>query len=74
MNMKLFRKKSTLVLLLFIGSIKSQTFKIEHPIADMLDSLSSQKMFDNVFSKPVFPKNNTYKYREDSIPLFDDNT
>ena len=72
--MKLFRKKSTIVLLLFIGSIKSQTFKIEHPIADMLDSLSSQKMFDNVFSKPVFPKNNKYKYREDSIPLFDDNT
>ena len=72
--MKLYRKKSTLILLLFIGSIKSQTFKIEHPIADMLDSLSSQKMFDNVFSKPVFPKNNKYKYREDSIPLFDDNT
>ena len=52
--MKLFRKKSTIVLLLFIGSIKSQTFKIDHPIADMLDSLSSQKMFENAFSKPVF--------------------
>ena len=60
--MKLFRKKSTIVLLLFIGSIKSQTFKIDHPIADMLDSLSSQKMFENAFSKPVFPKNNKYKY------------
>ncbi len=72
MNMKLFRKKSTIVLLLFIGSIKSQTFKIEHPIADMLDSLSSQKMFENAFSKPVFPKNNKYKYTIDSIPILDD--
>ena len=52
--MKLYRKKSTLILLLFIGSIKSQTFKIEHPIADMLDSLSSQKMFDNVLIVQLF--------------------
>ena len=74
--MTFIRKKNTFVLLLIIGSltIKSQSYSVEHPIADMLDSLSSQKMFDNVFSKPIFPKNNKYKYREDSIPLFDDNT
>ena len=74
--MKFIRKKHTFVLLLFIGSltISSQSYSVEHPIADMLDSLSSKKMFDNVFSKPVFPKNNKYKYREDSIPIFDDNT
>lgn len=75
--MKFIRKKNTFVLLLFfLGSliIRSQSYSVEHPIADMLDSLSSKKIFDNVFFKPVFPKNNKYKYREDSIPMFDDNT
>ncbi|MCW3077001.1 MAG: soluble lytic murein transglycosylase-like protein [Bacteroidetes bacterium] len=46
----------------------------DDPIAAMLDSLSNQKMFETAFAKPVFPKNNKYKFTQDSIPKYDDYT
>lgn len=47
---------------------------VDNPIAAMLDSLSTQKMFETAFSKPVFPKNNKFKFAQDSIPRYDDYT
>ncbi len=52
----------------------AQTPVADNPIAAMLDSLLTQKMFETAFSKPVFPKNNKYKFREDSVPYYDDYT
>ncbi len=54
--------------------VKAQTYGVDDPIAAMLDSLSTQKMFETAFSKPVFPKNNKYKFGVDSIPKYDDYT
>ena len=68
-----FLKKSLILPVLIIHlQVSSQNTSIELPFADMLDSLSSQKMFDNAFNRPVFPKNNKYKFAEDSIPRYDD--
>lgn len=57
---------------------KAQTAPIsigaDDPVAAMLDSLANQKMFETAFSKPVFPKNNKYKFTQDSIPKYDDYT
>lgn len=53
---------------------KAQTVAMDDPIAAMLDSLLSQKMFETAFSKPVFPKNNKYKFGIDSVPKYDDYT
>ena len=39
----------------------------------MLDSLSSQKMFEAAFSRPIFNKNNKHKFAEDSVPVYGDN-
>lgn len=73
--MSLLKRLHALSILLFSSLlINAQTETVEHPIADMLDSLSSQKMFETAFSKPVFPKNNKYKFTEDSIPRYDDYT
>ena len=52
----------------------AQTSLVEHPIADMLDSLSTQKMFETAFTRPIFPKNNKYKFTQDSVPRYDDYT
>jgi membrane-bound lytic murein transglycosylase D len=54
--------------------LNGQTLTVENPIADMLDSLSTQKMFETAFSRPIFPKNNKYKFAEDSVPVYDDYT
>lgn len=54
--------------------VKAQTYGVDDPIAAMLDSLSTQKMFETAFSRPVFPKNNKYKFAADSIPKYDDYT
>ena len=62
------------VTLLTVTSLSAQTITVENPIADMLDSLSSQKMFSTAFSRPIFPKNNKYKFAEDSVPVYDDYT
>lgn len=53
---------------------KAQTPAVDDPIAAMLDSLSAQKMFETAFNKPVFPKNNKYKFTPDSVPRYDDYT
>lgn len=47
---------------------------VEAPIADMLDSLSSQRMFEAAFQRPIFNKNNKYRFHEDSVPRYDDFT
>lgn len=53
---------------------RAQTPAVDDPIAAMLDSLSNQKMFETAFNKPVFPKNNKYKFTADSVPKYDDYT
>jgi len=53
---------------------KAQAPAVDDPVAAMLDSLLSQKMFETGFTKPVFPKNNKYKFTEDSVPKYDDYT
>lgn len=55
-------------------TVSAQNTAIDNPIAAMLDSLSTQKMFETAFSRPVFPKHNKYKFAEDSIPRYDDYT
>src|SRR5436190_2732835 len=70
---KLTLKKLLVLPVLTIGlSANAQISEVEHPIADLLDSLSTQKMFETAFSKPVFPKNNKYHFSEDSVPTYDD--
>ncbi|HQQ94342.1 MAG TPA: transglycosylase SLT domain-containing protein [Bacteroidia bacterium] len=44
----------------------------DDPVAAMLDSLSTQKMFETAFQKPAFPKHNRYHFAEDSVPVYDD--
>lgn len=68
------KKMLVFPLLLTAVWVKGQTAAMDNPIAAMLDSLSSQKMFEQAFSKPVFPKNNKYKFAEDSVPRYDDYT
>ena len=73
--MSLNKKILTLgVSLVSAALLQAQTTSVQSPIADMLDSLSSQKMFGLAFSKPVFPKNNKYRFAQDSVPLYDDYT
>ena len=72
--MRTLTKYLVLPALLLGISAKAQNLSVEHPIADMLDSLSTQKMFETAFSKPQFPRNNKYKFAEDSIPRYDDYT
>jgi membrane-bound lytic murein transglycosylase D len=68
-------KKYCVLLAVLISSFfKAQTVAMDDPIAAMLDSLLSQKMFETAFSKPVFPKNNKYKFGIDSVPRYDDYT
>lgn len=69
------RKLQVLATFLAAGTwLNAQTTAIDDPIAAMLDSLSTQKMFETAFSRPVFPKNNKYKFAEDSVPRYDDYT
>src|SRR5262245_29867013 len=74
--MKSILKKSVLVSsVVFSGLVmNAQSVQEEIPIADMLDSLSSQKMFEAAFQRPSFNKHNKYDFSEDSIPVYDDNT
>ena len=77
--MRLLKKHLILPVLLLCVSVKSQSvsqefISVEAPIADMLDSLSTQKMFETAFTRPIFPKNNKYKFAEDSVPRYEDYT
>ncbi|PBQ33596.1 lytic transglycosylase [Sphingobacteriaceae bacterium] len=74
MTMRFLKKHLILPALLLSVAVKSQSLSVETPFADMLDSLSTQKMFETAFSKPVFPKNNKFKFSHDSIPRYDDYT
>jgi membrane-bound lytic murein transglycosylase D len=66
-------KKYVFILFIALGFFaNSQSFELDNPIASMLDSLLSQKMFETAFSKPIFPKSNKYKFGIDSIPKYDD--
>jgi len=65
---------SALLCLGLLVKAQSTTPAADDPIAGMLDSLLHQKMFETAFNKPVFPKNNKYKFTEDSIPRYDDYT
>jgi len=74
-KMDLLKKQIVLLLFTFLAVAgKSQISAVENPIADMLDSLSTRKMFETAFSKPVFPKNNKYKFAQDSVPRYDEYT
>jgi membrane-bound lytic murein transglycosylase D len=53
--------------------IKAQ-IAADDPVAAMLDSLATHKMFERAFSKATFHKNNRFKFAEDSIPVYDDYT
>lgn len=44
----------------------------DNPVAAMLDSLSHQRILEKALAKPVYPKNNKYKYTPDSVPRFED--
>lgn len=63
-----------LLLLTFAKAQETAVPLADDPIAAMLDSLANRKVLEYAFLKPTFPKNNKYKYSEDSIPYFDDNT
>ena len=68
------KKYCILVTMLLSVMVKGQTVAVDDPIAAMLDSLLSQRMFETAFSKPIFPKNNKYKFGIDSVPKYDDYT
>lgn len=72
--MSVFRKVKAVFVMLFAVPVMAQSPASDDPIAAMLDSLSAQKMFETAFNKPVFPKNNKYKFTEDSVPRYDDYT
>ncbi len=55
-------------------STQAQTMASDNPIAAMLDSLATKKIFDKAFNKPVFNKNNKYHFAYDSIPRYDEYT
>lgn len=63
-----------LLTLCLLGKAQTISIRSDDPIAAMLDSLTNQKMFETAFAKPVFPKNNKYKFTQDSIPKYDDYT
>ncbi|MCE3228533.1 MAG: soluble lytic murein transglycosylase-like protein [Bacteroidetes bacterium] len=67
---------AVLLSLCLTGEAQTPTVSIgaDDPIAAMLDSIASQKMFTTAFNKPVFPKNNKYKFTQDSVPKYDDYT
>lgn len=71
-------KLTRLFLLFILWSFAAQDFKAQiaadDPVAAMLDSLATQKMFERAFAKPTFHKNNRYKFAEDSVPVYDDYT
>lgn len=71
-------KLKRLLLLFILMSFAAQNFRAQiaadDPVAAMLDSLATQKMFERAFAKPSFHKHNRYKFAEDSIPVYDDYT
>ena len=67
--------KVTLLVFLFINPVlfAQNTLTIaDNPVAAMLDSLANQRILEKALAKPVYPKNNKYKYAPDSVPRFED--
>lgn len=54
------------------GLLSAQTTMTDDPVAAMLDSLANQKVLEKAFAKPLFPKNNKYKFAPDSVPRYED--
>ncbi len=54
------------------GVLSAQTTMTDNPVAAMLDSLANQKVLEKAFNKPLFPKNNKYKFAPDSVPRYED--
>jgi membrane-bound lytic murein transglycosylase D len=46
----------------------------DDPISIMLDSIENKKFLDQALYKPVYYKNNKYKFPADSVPKYDDFT
>lgn len=71
-------KLKVIPLLFLLMGFVTKSFKAQiaadDPVAAMLDSLATQKMFERAFTKATFHKNNRYKFAEDSIPVYDDYT
>ncbi len=71
-------KGKFILLLISWGGLLGPNLKAQiaadDPVAAMLDSLATQKLFDRAFTKPTFHKNNRFKFAEDSIPVYDDYT
>lgn len=44
----------------------------DNPVAAMLDSFANQKMLEKALLKPIYPKNNKYKFTPDSVPRYED--
>lgn len=59
---------------LYLGAQNEPVITPDDPIAALLDSLASQKVFELAFSKPTPPKTNKFHYSADSVPRFDDYT
>jgi len=59
---------------LYVGAQNELVITPDDPIAALLDSLASQKVFDLAFTKQVAPKSNKFHYSADSVPRFDDYT
>lgn len=72
--MGMFVKIGGALSMLLCFSASAQTLPVDDPIASLLDSLASQKMFEKAFSKPVIPKTNKFHFAPDSIPRYDDYT
>jgi len=72
----MMKSRKTILAILFLWSsgVFSQNVNTDDPIAALLDSLISQKIFDKAFTKPIIPKQNKFNYTPDSIPWFDDYT
>ena len=64
----------SLFLLLAQAPMTHAQVAADDPVAAMLDSLATQKMFELAFDKPNHPKNNRFKFAEDSVPVGDDYT
>ncbi len=66
--------KAFYVFVLASGSLFAQNTltMADNPVAAMLDSLANQNVLEKAFAKPVYPKNNKYKYSVDSVPRFED--
>lgn len=61
------------IIIFFPLGLFSQTLVLEDdPVAAMLDSLHNKKIFNFMFEKTRFNKNNKFHFSEDSVPVYND--